>query len=1819
MAPAKNPHTSSGNNSQNSNSPNKNHDIDEDNSLSASTVRKTGTVPKTSTSSVATKSNATAPTKCISTNVGQQQIQQRMQQRKNTEIVAPIRRELNDLNDYFLSTVVNSTVSNRSHDHQYSTVSDHKQQNSKLKNGTSNCGFKKQQQQLQQNFTEGSSGVSGCDIEYLQENQRFCYPVRPIPRRNPDQSQHNSANLNNYNTNLINQAATIGVVIPTPGLAANTEEIPINQSQAHQPAQQQQQQLVLVPLQQLIDEPLLSTYQQQQHNILPTNLLDLATSLSPRAVSGPVASTINTNQTDAILLQRLQLIQQFLNLTAKKSSNVNNPSATDFASATTVATNNSKNSSRSTHKNTKTKMVREANGQDVLVNSNSLEDVALSEASDRAQSIQSLHSIETPTPDNTPTYEELQERLERSNRNIQNMQEQQQQLLRLQNTAKQHLNDMERLRQCAGNLSFGSTDGQNNNGENGELPEYESLDEVHSDMETLVSRMKNLTAFINRQNELSSLLGEDGPEVMAEQQALQRKLEALRMHRNEMRGLVDELQDINRSAEKSVKNAKNHENAEKSNKKSELHVPVEYSRVVPIEVLQPSQKKDNIENITGITNKDENEAIAAALIQQRVSDIAAMKQQLKRLKDMMETVTLMENHSEREIRDIGRTPTNVQTLNSFDRDRTPIASISSTSNNDYADDDNLAEKVRILNEVSSGLRAQAENFETERNHIKALKKEIARRKEQAAAAAQLGEDALKRHSLTPTPIPRQRIEDSQEERDQLKSEYEVKKKEFELLCKRLQNEDKAGSATPIPDNHTNEMSEVEEDAEDFVHNSNYDTSRAESSHVNQSSSNAQIHCIKPTLGPNQRNISINAANTTCSNQDAASFEAGSLKSGSSHSFSMPPPMPAMGNNNWRPIPPPLPAAWNQNFYSPSHISTSHTAAPPVSSSAAPSSNECICNVSNNLNNASAGVTFTSSSAASQLATDPMLLQQFAQTQQILINSVCQCNQMLWHQQREIDALNNTIHILQERLLTLTGPSTADLSLNIRSESLPPVTMPGTIPNNFYGGINRAQSEQPDPFASRLPNISARTALMNCHQQQQQLHQQQQQHLYQQRQRGLLTSSNGYNYTNEIQQHNASSASASLYSTLNNAIQPTPQSSHFNNEAPQSPVTGGHGPGPIFMHHHNNSIHQNNANLRTQNHYANNLQQRQHQQQHNNVLNDSNTLNNQVQPGSRANNFWDNFRSYSRQNLLSINSNKSNEEQHTQCVGVIRSSNEQQQQFQNTQRLQQRFPEHFRVPAGRANIDNMSENMRPERSERGFLLGTVDLANEYDFIPNSSFRADNIADSFDNDGNDNDEDTTSEEIKRNLLVNALKNDKFTTKFYESIKEDVFRRLERIILERDDNLQRSRNEEFVVSQFTNDQHQNSLRDPLRKLENARIHNQQSDSLQQQIFQQNQLELDEQEEANNAETESNKGVIEVNNFTENDKPEEDENEDDTRLNHNQNSDIEFIKFSSYALTNKSPKITKSDQRKEEVEMTLEGACSLAAQLAKSSNKLITHNTAANTPDFDFIRNVMNRIRNRIQTRSTITDTILTDIIRLTAASASERMRPSNASTPNIKKLQHNTTGFSPKKIYAKIKKSGIPRQREEFLSWYESYLEKIFLVEQHRTSSKSEENKAIEPYIKNKLQGCVGSQFSQCENVASSSNHSNTNTHFCSIISTSNNTSSNTGHQQIFDNADDTDLAEADQSCSTNTSSSSYNQIKPFDQLQESKKENSVAPLDNFENNENPDEEKPLGGASSNLLHCLSAETNSGSVLTDNEGTNTNIEKTDQEIAKEDKTVE
>lgn len=57
-----------------------------------------------------------------------------------------------------------------------------------------------------------------------------------------------------------------------------------------------------------------------------------------------------------------------------------------------------------------------------------------------------------------------------------------------------------------------------------------------------------------------------------------------------------------------------------------------------------------------------------------------------------------------------------------------------------------------------------------------------------------------------------------------------------------------------------------------------------------------------------------------------------------------------------------------------------------------------------------------SSNQSGIGNDHTLLQQFIQTQQMLINSVCQFNQLLWDQQREINNLNTAVLLVSKNYL-----------------------------------------------------------------------------------------------------------------------------------------------------------------------------------------------------------------------------------------------------------------------------------------------------------------------------------------------------------------------------------------------------------------------------------------------------------------------------------------------------------------------------------------------------------------------------------------------------------------------------------------------------------------------------------------------------------------------------------------------------------------------------------------------------------------------------------
>ncbi|XP_017842696.1 uncharacterized protein LOC108599956 [Drosophila busckii] len=1435
---------------------------------------------------------------------------------------------------------------------------------------------KSQQQQreaLRQLAAEHSYDPTADQLQ--EQQQRYCFPVRPV-QRVQHQQQPTPATVavlrKRQSTTATTPNATVGVV--TPHTTNGSEEQSLSSSSNSSSSNNHS-----TALQTLVNR-LFSTHSSHQSNAVRSQVDILRTLLGLDENWNTSASGQQTADT---------LLEQLNNMVHE-----NNPSTT-------------------------------SERDEGIVNSTSLEDVPISELSDnRAQSIQSLHSVmDTPTPDTTPSFDDLQQRLDASNRNMQHLQQEQAKLLNIQNMAKTHLNEMEQLRQQTARLPH-----------NGEAPNYESVQQVQDDMASLVGRMKNLTAFIHNQNELSNVLGDDGPEIMAEQQALQEKLESLRTQREDMRNLVDELNSINRTARETAQRVR--ESSEESQEaapvvvkssvspkpSNERVVPVEYQRNVPI-IRQEA------------ANAAQRALQAQTLINQKTADIDALKAQMARLKNMLNTVTQIEEN----------TPSVGEALETRQNVEIPME---------------ITQRVHQLNDVTSELRAEAASLQQERDRILALKAEIERRKQQAAAAVQMGDEALKRSSLTPTPTPmrqremelqqQQSLEDLESTRhvptreelhaqcQQLRQEYEQKQREYEL---RYVNNDHGNNHCSSSNNNShnnNTTSEADDEGNDDTDSDRYfahartasaaTLKRAPSASTvveqqiqqqqqlqqQQQQPPSRRHQHKPQAAPHSLSNNEEELNMT---MDSLSLGNDSIQSSSTRSQYMPPPMA------------PVQGMWNTH-----NGGNAWLAAPayaPVAT--APQAN-------------AAG----SSNASSSNATpDAVLMQQFMQTQQMLINSVCQCNQTLWHQQREIDSLNSQLHVLQDRL--------QEQSYGLRSESMPPPAALGQMPSNnlCLGGTNRAQSEQLYSFGA----ASHQSAFSN--------------------------------YQRSSHRNNIyGSADAHQQQTyLNNAVPPPPppppapqptSTTHYNNETPLSPNSYRASPGPIFMNHHNNTIHQNNANLRTQNHHANNL----HSLPEDAVP--PPTLNNQVPPGNRANNYWDNFRSYTRQNLLS---NKSNEElnmeqQYRQMqrqrqrpsyfsAGHLphstRSSTSsmllQQPHVVATppQQQQHRFYESPQQPPTH-NSSSRSNNLNNSSTSRDWTVDDVDVEENNDAAIYSSSRRRNQRHDEDaaamqqqqqqqlcsvnmnvnsplyqrnkvpakpstsavsltplqqrhlrfdfelpphmqilpalppaqlpippwhnvssalepmvaNEAHataEQHEETASEELNRNLLVNALKNDKFTTKFYESIKEDVYRRLERLF------------------------------------------EQQQQQQQQQFQQQPQFEIN-QSQSQPAEIEPTEST-ESGNAT-------------PQHNHNARAEHEPIASAAIEAAGEAAAAVVSDNDEQIIEVVIEQA---AASTSAASTEV--------TPDHELIEYIIKRIRNQTHNNTIINDSLLAEVSKLTANAAqnSAAQWTPHAASPLI----------SPKRIYAKIKKMDVPRQRDDFLCWYRSYLEQLFVVEQPRNGCK------------------------------------------------------------------------------------------------------------------------------------------------------------------------
>lgn len=659
--------------------------------------------------------------------------------------------------------------------------------------------------------------------------------------------------------------------------------------------------------------------------------------------------------------------------------------------------------------------------------------------------------------------------------------EQQQQLLRLQQDAKNNLYEMEQVRLQQQPLSFNNSGGGDNatttNGPEGRsggdsMPDYETEADVQNDVRALMSRIKNLSDFVRNQSDLASSLGigdNEKPELLEEQLQLQKKLDELKSKKQQMANLVTELQSMNVQAENNFDVRGDVDEAGASATASgtvrgsnlpshhDISIANEYEqRIAPMQSTSNCfnssasssdatkclnensvQLNANIDDASAVAddddddNEDDDGATGGEhddILHDKIAEINAMKEQLKRLQDMMHTVKLIEiknGDADPDADTDTATPTvlnfneaNVTTAPTLPAFATPLTTPATTiphsakplnDEDPQRDDDEeqeMAERVRALHNMTHDLRQQAVSLAAERDRLKNIKNEMSRRRDYDHG-----------------------------------SEKNFKQQQLQLGASAVTAA--VPSSSPLKDSH---------DDFDYADNNNANDHTKKEPLVADSSlffatnwpaTAARQTSINASLPPRHHHVDVasTAAKPTAT-QTVDAADVLSLKSESSRGFSVPPPMRNIGTRD---------GPWRKSSQEISRISSSATNNQPSHHQSFENAAEqhspwywhngsCCNGQSYNATEPQSphchyyhhmggsephycrpacGVPPTmSASHISTGSNDPMLLQQFIQTQQMLINSMSQCNQLLWDQQREINNLNSTVLLVS--FCTVTG-------------------------------------------------------------------------------------------------------------------------------------------------------------------------------------------------------------------------------------------------------------------------------------------------------------------------------------------------------------------------------------------------------------------------------------------------------------------------------------------------------------------------------------------------------------------------------------------------------------------------------------------------------------------------------------------------------------------------------------------------------------------------------------------------------------------------------
>lgn len=615
----------------------------------------------------------------------------------------------------------------------------------------------------------------------------------------------------------------------------------------------------------------------------------------------------------------------------------------------------------------------------------------------RPQSVASIHSNGT-TPD-TPTFDDLQHRLQSSNRNMDMIREQQNQMLCLQKAARSHLADLERAKAQNPTMNLAGE----------EPPNYEEVEQVQEDASGLMNRMHALTKFIHDQNELASMLGGQDivtEDILREQAMLEKKLHDLKVRKGQMDALVGELQSMNEEASQGYAENPPTPQSDIEHIPVNRTVPVTLERIVPIEILptngddaaagggmHPVQNTNSGSSLASqatlmncVDLESELEHMESELFESesvdgqqsanndvignKIAEINAMKDQLKRLQSMMETVKLIENKvNGPEPGELAQATREVDMLAS---QLSMEKQVEKTPLNEVDLEPVLSGRVQALHSMTQDLRAQAVSLASERDRLRTIKDEMIRRNAEERAVSQATKEANDNAVRDANAVEALNYQRASSQQRQLKEEYERKKKEFEQIVQKMSNiQEEQQNQRAVQNNNLDNESDRERPApklrndqviydDSFATGINPSAPWRRASHSGAASSHQQEHNVLPTQQEMSASIAQlqNHHHTQLFNQQQ---QQQSQQSTIANSFASEHPQQQQ----------------QQRLYTSSASTVG-----------------------------SVGLANQSPMHAGH--GDSLLLQQFIQTQQMLINSISQCNQLLWAQQRELNNLNNAV-------------------------------------------------------------------------------------------------------------------------------------------------------------------------------------------------------------------------------------------------------------------------------------------------------------------------------------------------------------------------------------------------------------------------------------------------------------------------------------------------------------------------------------------------------------------------------------------------------------------------------------------------------------------------------------------------------------------------------------------------------------------------------------------------------------------------------------------